>query len=74
MLDEATSALDSNNKEIIRQELTQMKRNRIIIMVSHDLNYVNVLQIILTIEDGKIKEENIMDPSNTTNKQKQASK
>lgn len=62
LLDEATSALDSNNKEIIRQELTQMKRNRIIIMVSHDLNYVNgIADVILTIEDGKIKEENIMD-------------
>lgn len=62
LLDEATSALDSKNKEIIRQELEQLKKNRIIIMVSHDLNYVNgIADVILTIEDGKIKEENVVE-------------
>lgn len=50
--DEPTGALDEHNGELVMQELKKLSKNRLIIMVSHNINLVNKYSdIILELKD-----------------------
>ena len=58
LLDETTSALDGCNKEAVKNELLRLKRNHIIIFVTHDMEYAKSLaDHIISIADGHLNEK-----------------
>lgn len=54
ILDEPTSALDSNSCEILKKLLVDIKKDRIIIIVTHDKNLLNISDFILKFQNNKI--------------------
>ena len=54
ILDEATSSLDYETERKIINEITKLKKNRIIIMIAHRINTLENCDKIITIKDGKI--------------------
>ncbi len=54
LLDEVSSALDAENEKLLNQALTELKKNKTIIMVAHKLNSVTDADGIIMIDDGKI--------------------
>lgn len=60
LADEPTSSLDKENKEKVIQELVKQKKNKIIIIVTHDEKMANMYgDEILLLEKGKIKKHKI---------------
>ncbi|MDQ3158565.1 MAG: ABC transporter ATP-binding protein [bacterium] len=59
LADEPTANLDSKNGEKVAQILSQItcRENKAVIIVSHDERLEKVAKRIITIEDGKIKDE-----------------
>ena len=54
ILDEATSALDYETEEKIINEITKLKKDKIIVMIAHRLNTLKNCDQIITIKDKKI--------------------
>ncbi|MEQ1955485.1 peptidase domain-containing ABC transporter [Mesorhizobium sp. CN2-181] len=54
IFDEATSALDPDSEAIIRQNLSQIAKERTVIIVSHRLSTLVDADAILVVERGKI--------------------
>ena len=52
ILDEATSALDPESERIIRENLTQIAKNRTVIIVSHRLSMLKDADSIIVLERG----------------------
>ena len=52
ILDEATSALDPESERIIRENLTQISKNRTVIVVSHRLSMLRNADSIIVLERG----------------------
>lgn len=61
LADEPTSALDSNRVEMVGQLLKELaaKRNKAVIVVTHDLRLRQFADKIYQLEDGRLKRENI---------------
>ena len=54
ILDEATSALDNETEASIINEITKLKKDKIIIMIAHRLNTLKNCDKIITLKDKKI--------------------
>ena len=57
LLDEATSALDSVSEQAIQKALSVAMEDRTSIVVAHRLSTLKNLDIIIVIDNGKIKEQ-----------------
>jgi subfamily B ATP-binding cassette protein MsbA len=56
ILDEATSAQDAESERLIQQQLTKLKGNISIIVVSHKISSIKSADIIYVLENGEIAE------------------
>ncbi|MEX1376251.1 MAG: ATP-binding cassette domain-containing protein [Eubacteriales bacterium] len=57
IFDEATSALDSITENNIKTYINDMSKNKIIIIISHKINFLEICDNIYVFKDGKIVEE-----------------
>ena len=56
VLDEATSFADSENEYIMQEALSELVKDKTVIMIAHRLNTIENANQILVISDGKIAE------------------
>ena len=56
VLDEATSFADSENEFLMQEALSELVKNKTVIMIAHRLNTIEHANQILVISDGKIAE------------------
>jgi ATP-binding cassette subfamily B protein len=56
ILDEGTAALDTINERQVREAITQVRRNRSLIMVAHRLTSLSDADCILVFDRGRIVE------------------
>ena len=56
VLDEATSFADSENEYLIQEALSELVKDKTVIMIAHRLNTIEHANQILVISDGKIAE------------------
>ena len=56
VLDEATSFADSENEYLIQEALSELVKDKTVIMIAHRLNTIENANQILVISDGKIAE------------------
>jgi ATP-binding cassette, subfamily B, bacterial PglK len=54
ILDEPTSALDNINRSLFLEKLQSYKKDKIIILITHDLELLKILDQIIVFEDGSI--------------------
>lgn len=57
MLDEVTSALDIQNKNLIQKAISQITKNKTVIVIAHKLNTIKDCDNILVFDKGKIVEQ-----------------
>ena len=57
LLDEATALLDAENETKIQEALTQLIKNKTLLIIAHRMRTVLGADKILVIEDGKLFEE-----------------
>ena len=55
IFDEATSALDYETEKKILNQISKLKENKIIIMITHRLNALKLCDELIVLERGKIK-------------------
>lgn len=53
LLDEPTSSLDSNSRDLLFEHLNKIKKDKIIIIVSHDLNVIERFDEVIDLKDYK---------------------
>lgn len=53
LLDEPTSSLDSNSRDLLFDHLNKIKKDKIIIIVSHDLNVIERFDEVIDLKDYK---------------------
>lgn len=56
ILDEATSSLDPENEILIQQAITELTRNKTVLVIAHKLRTIEKADQILVLENGRIKE------------------
>jgi subfamily B ATP-binding cassette protein MsbA len=56
ILDEATSALDAESERIVQNALLNIIRGRTTIIIAHRLSTIRLVDKIVVIEDGEVKE------------------
>ena len=56
VLDEATSFADSENEYLMQEALSELVKDKTVIMIAHRLNTIEYANQILVISDGKIAE------------------
>ena len=56
LLDEPTASVDIDTKEVIKSILHQLKKNRTLIIISHDSDLYDIADKIVEMNDGKIKD------------------
>lgn len=56
ILDEATSSLDSESERLVQDALEKLMQGRTSFVIAHRLSTIQRADIILVVEDGKIKE------------------
>ena len=56
VLDEATSFADSENEYLMQEALSELVKDKTVIMIAHRLNIIEYANQILVISDGKIAE------------------
>ena len=56
ILDEATSSLDSESERLVQEALEVLMRDRTSFVIAHRLSTIRKADIILVIENGKLKE------------------
>ena len=61
LLDEATSALDNESEAIVQSALDKLHSGRTTVVVAHRLSTVRNADLIVAIEDGKVKEKGTHD-------------
>lgn len=54
IFDEPTSSLDKNSTEVIKKTIKKYKGRKTIIIVSHNLDFLNICQRIILLKDGLI--------------------
>lgn len=57
LLDEATSALDSNSEQSIINSITNLRKNRTTLIITHRLSSIINVDRILVLEEGKVVEQ-----------------
>jgi subfamily B ATP-binding cassette protein HlyB/CyaB len=57
ILDEATSALDYESERIIQQNMTEIARDRTVLIIAHRLSTVRTADRIFTLERGRLVED-----------------
>ncbi len=57
VLDEATSSLDSESETLIQDALTNLMKNKTVIVIAHRLSTIKKMDRIIVVEDGRISEE-----------------
>jgi len=57
LMDEATSSLDSFTEKLIQQSLTQLMKNRTVVIIAHRLSTISQLDRIIVFHEGKIVED-----------------
>ena len=55
IFDEGTNGLDKSRKKILHNFLKQMKKDKIVIIISHDLEDLNLADVLYTIKDKEVK-------------------
>ena len=56
VLDEATSFADSENEYLMQEALSELVKDKTVIMIAHRLNTIEKANQILLISDGKLVE------------------
>mgnify|MGYP001012706924 FL=1 len=56
LLDEATSALDNESERAVKDALTELRRNRTVIVIAHRLSTIHDADLIVVMERGHIVE------------------
>ncbi|XP_051009908.1 ATP-binding cassette sub-family B member 5 [Acomys russatus] len=57
LLDEATSALDNETEKVVQQALDRARQGRTCLVVAHRLSTVQSADMIVVLQNGKIKEQ-----------------
>jgi ATP-binding cassette subfamily B protein len=57
LMDEATSSLDSYTEKLIQKSLSQLMRNRTVLVIAHRLSTISQLDRIVVFHEGKIIED-----------------
>lgn len=57
LLDEATASLDPENEIFIQNAISQLLKNKTIIVIAHRLKTIKAADKIVVFEDGRIREE-----------------
>lgn len=61
ILDEATNALDSISEQLIQEALTNLSRDRTVIVIAHRLFTIEQADKIVVLEQGQVVEQGTMD-------------
>lgn len=61
ILDEATSALDAATEELVSKTIMGMKSQKTVILIAHRLSTVKVADLVLYLENGRIKASGTFD-------------
>lgn len=61
ILDEATSAIDAVNAREITANLFNMMKDKTVIMVSHDMDYIKKAEHVIVLSEGKIEASGTFD-------------
>ena len=54
VLDEATASIDPENEELIQQALTELTREKTVVVIAHRLATIEHADQILVVEDGTV--------------------
>ncbi|MCR5282307.1 MAG: ATP-binding cassette domain-containing protein, partial [Lachnospiraceae bacterium] len=57
LLDEATSSLDPENEVLIQQAISELVRNKTVIVIAHRLQSVSNADQIIVLRDGSVAEK-----------------
>ncbi len=57
IFDEPTAALDTINEKRVKDILEDLSKERLVIIITHNLSLLNKAQCIYTIKQGEIVEE-----------------
>ena len=61
VLDEATSALDKENTDEIISQIIHLKKILTIVIITHNIEILNICDKVITLENGQVKERSVDD-------------
>ena len=57
ILDEATASVDPENERELQQAISELTKDKTLLMIAHRLNTIRTADQILVLEDGRIVQE-----------------